>query len=142
MKQLEVRFGNRPILHQRVEVHDLLPEIRTIKHDRDLLRQLLRLHKSQNLEQLVHGSESARENHEGLRQISEPELAHEEVMEFKAQLGRNVRVRKLFERQPDIESDGLAACFVSPTIGRFHNARAAPGTYHETVRPLAKRLGP
>ena len=52
----------------------------------DLLGQLLGLRQRQHFHQLVHGAEAARKNHQRLRQVGEPELAHEEVVELEAQL--------------------------------------------------------
>ena len=39
----------------------------------------------EDFEQLVHGAEAAGEDHQRLRQIREPELAHEEVVELEVQ---------------------------------------------------------
>ncbi len=79
-----------------------------VQNDCYFLRQLLRLYQRQDLEKLVHRSESARKDHQRLRQIGEPELAHEEVMEFEVQFVRDVRIRPLLERQTDVQTDGLA----------------------------------
>jgi hypothetical protein len=75
-----------------------------------------------------------------LRQIREPQLAHEEVVELEAQLGRDVRVGKLLERQADIQADGLASGIGRAAIGRFHNARPAAGADHEAVRAVLGEL--
>src|ERR1700677_3422303 len=105
MKKFQIRSRDGSILHQRFEIHDFLPETGAIENDRDLLRQLLRLHERKNFEKLVHRSESTREDHERLRQIREPELAHEEIVEFEVQLARNERIRELFEGETDVQPD-------------------------------------
>src|SRR5580704_11818816 len=97
MKKLQIGCRDGSIFHQRFEIHDFLPETRAIENDRDLLRKLLRLHERKNFEKLVHRAESTGEHHQRLRQIREPELAHEEIVEFEVQFPRNERIRELFE---------------------------------------------
>jgi len=142
VKQLQVGRRNRPVLHERIEVNDLFPERGPIQHDRHLLRQLLRLRQRQNFEQLIHGPEATRKHHQRLRQVREPELAHEKVMEFEVQFMGDVGIRKLLKRQPDVQPDGLAVRIHRAAVRRLHDARAAARTHHKPVRALAECLGP
>src|SRR6185503_5547394 len=93
----------------------------------DLLRQLVGLYERQHLEQLVERAEAAGKNHQRLRQVGEPELAHEEVVELEVQPLGDVGVGALLERQPDVEADRLAARLAGAAVGRLHDARAAAG---------------
>jgi len=142
LEKLHVRGRDGPILDQRLEIYDFLPELRAVQDDHDLLRQLLGLHQRQDLEKLVHRSESARKDHQRLRQISEPELAHEEVMELEIQFIRDIRIRVLLVRKTDVQSDGLASRIRSPAIGRLHDSRTAAGADHEAVCAIPQRFGP
>ena len=88
---------------------DLVPVARAVEDDRDVSLQLARLRERQDLEELVERAEPAREHDQRARQVREPELAHEEVVELEPELGRDVRVRTLLVRQPDVEADRPAA---------------------------------
>src|ERR1035438_5134017 len=99
VEELQVFRRDGAVLYQRVEVDDFFAERRAIENDRHLLRQLLRLRKGQDLEELVHGSEAAGEDYQGFGQVGEPELTHEEIVELKTQLIADVRIGELFERQ-------------------------------------------
>ena len=56
--------------------------------------ELLGLHQREDLEHLVERAEPARKDHERLRQVREPELAHEEVVELEVQAVGDVRIRR------------------------------------------------
>src|SRR3954465_9694737 len=97
-------------LDQRVDIQDLLPVLLTaIDHHQDFFCELLRLHQGQDLEEFVQSAEATGKDHQRLREISEPVLAHEEVMELKIQLGRDPPIRKLLVGQANVEPDGFAA---------------------------------
>src|SRR5271169_4381655 len=108
MKKLQIGGRNGAILHEGIEVDDFFPETGTVENDRDFFGELPGLHESQNLEEFVQGSKSSGEDDEGLRQISEPELAHEEVVELEIEFIGDIRVGELFERKTDVEPDSLA----------------------------------
>ena len=72
-------------------------------------------------------------DHERLREIREPELAHEEVVELEVQAVGDVRVRALLEGQPDVQADRLAAGFARAAVGRLHDSRAAARRDDEAV---------
>ena len=90
--------------------------------------ELLGLSQGEDFRHLVECSKTSRKNDQSLRQIRKPKLAHEEVVEFKAQFRGDVRIRALFERQADVESDCFAASFASAAISGFHDARPTART--------------
>src|SRR5579862_320325 len=122
---MQIVLVDHSVPHQRIEVDDLFPELRAIKHDENFLSQLLRLGEGEHFHHFVHRAEAAWKHHQRLRQIGEPELAHEEVMEIKTQLGTDVRVGKLLERKADVQSDSFASRFGGAAVSGFHNARTA-----------------
>src|SRR5665213_3866824 len=97
MEQVFVFLGNRAPLGHRVEVDSLLPVLAAVQNDGDLLRQLVCLRERQDLEHLVQRAEPAGKNHERLREICEPELAHEKIMELEVQTVGDEVVRALLE---------------------------------------------
>src|SRR5580698_10937819 len=99
MEKLQVGGGDCAILHQRIEVDDLFPETGSVENDGNLLGKFLRLDEREDLEKLVHRPKPPRKNHQRLRQICEPELPHEEVVELEVELPCDVRIRELLERQ-------------------------------------------
>src|SRR5262249_48000896 len=134
LEQIQILWGDHVMLHQRVEVDDLFPILRTVEHGRHLFRQLLGLRQGEDLHHLVERAEAARKDHQRFRQIGEPELAHEKVVELEAQLRRDIWVGELFERQTYVQSDGFTAGIGCAAIGGFHNSRTAAGTDNEPAR--------
>ena len=61
LEQIQVFGRDHAVLHQRVEIDDLLPVLRAVQHDRHLLGQLLGLRQGEHFHHLVHGAEAARE---------------------------------------------------------------------------------
>src|ERR1700722_767742 len=82
LKQIQIIPIDGPVFLQRFEIQYLAPEFCAVQHDYNLAFEFLRLSQRQNLEQLVHGSESTRENNQCFRQVRKPEFAHEEVVEL------------------------------------------------------------
>src|SRR6516162_2584854 len=127
MEQLEVAWADRAIFHQRVELDHLAPVFGAEKHDRHVLACLARLNQRQDLKQLVECAIAAREQHDRLREIDKPELAHEEVMKIKMQVPANIGIVEFLwyrDSQPDIEP----LRFGSAAIGCLHDAGTATGT--------------
>ena len=114
-----------------VEVDEALPVLTAVNHHQNLLGQLLGLGQGQNFKKLVQSAEAAGKDHQGLGQIGEPELAHEEVMELKIKRRRDVGIRVLFEGQIDVEADGFPARLLGSQVGGFHDAGAASGGHDE-----------
>src|SRR6266567_3535543 len=90
LKQLQILRGDGVVLDQSVEIQYFFPKLRAIQHDHDFAFELVGLRQSQNFEKLVESAESAGEDNQRARKISEPELAHEEVMELEGERGRDV----------------------------------------------------
>src|SRR5690606_20490852 len=67
-------------------------------------------------------------------EVSEPELAGEEVVELEAQLGRDEGVRPLLVGQADVEADGAAARLAGTAVRRLHDAAATARADHEPAR--------
>src|SRR5688572_12120198 len=85
LHQTEIDARDRAPVLERLELQDLIPILRPVKNDLDLLGKLLGLHQGENLEELVERTEAARKNDQRLGQIRKPEFAHEEVMELEMQ---------------------------------------------------------
>src|SRR5262249_23281458 len=96
----------------------------------------------EDLEELVERAEAAGEDHQRLRQVGEPELAHEEVVELEMQALGDIRVGALLERQPDVQADRLPAAFAGAAVGGLHDPGAAARRDDETVILRLQRLGP
>src|ERR1700690_4442515 len=97
LEKFQALRGNGSRVHHGLEVNQAVPILAAINDDQNLLGQFLCLRESENLEKLVEGPEAARENHQRLGQIREPELAHEEVMEFEIQRWSDMRIGHLLE---------------------------------------------
>src|SRR5688572_25178906 len=101
--------GDCAPLNEGIEVDHLIPVFIAKEHDRHCLSWFLGLNQSEDLEEFVHRSEAARENDQSLRQIDEPELAHEEVMKIEDKIVGHIVVHCLLVGQTNVESDGLAS---------------------------------
>src|SRR5581483_2906536 len=86
--------------------------------------------------------EAAREHDDRFRQVHEPELAHEEIMEMKRKLARHVAVVEFFHRDGYRETHVDAARLRRPAIRRLHDSRAAPGANDEATLGAAQLLRP
>src|SRR5512146_2607766 len=127
MEEMNVVGRDGTSVGQSFQVQDLLPIGLAVDQDGNLFRKLFGLSQSEDFKQFVQGSESAGKNDERLREISEPELTHEEVVELKIQFRRDIGIGDLLERQADIQTDGFPAGFTRPEIGGLHDPRAAAG---------------
>ena len=100
------------------------------------------LRKSEQLEHLVEGAESSGKDDQRSRQIGEPVLTHEEVVELEVQRRRDVAVRRLLKRQLNIEADGLSAGLKGAAVGGFHDAGAAAGSDDKTMAARLEAQAP
>src|SRR5271156_2097714 len=82
-EQLEIFATDRAVPHQRVEVDDLLPVLRSVEQHRDRAIQLLRLLQGQYLHHFVERAEASGKNHQRPCEMSEPQLAHKKIMKLK-----------------------------------------------------------
>ena len=110
--------------HQRLEVDHFFPERRTVEEHGNRAVELVSLRQRQDLEQLVERAEAARERDQGARQVREPQLAHEEVVELEAELRSDIRVGTLLLRQTDVEPHAAASGERCSPIGGLHDSRA------------------
>src|SRR5439155_14572658 len=102
VEQPEVLLRDHPVAHERREIDDLAPVARPIQEGHDRPRELAGLAEGQDLEQLVERAEAAGKDDDGAREVREPELAHEEVVELEREAGRDVGVRALLMREADV----------------------------------------
>src|SRR5207302_11403040 len=100
----EVLTHDHAVPTECLEVDHLGPVSRTVKHDRNSPSDLLSLHQRQDLHELVERAEPTGKYDERPGEVRKPELAHEEVVEFECQPGRDVGIGPLFVRQPDVET--------------------------------------
>src|SRR5579862_4138189 len=94
---------------ERVKIDDLFPVFASIKKNQDAPVELSGLLQRQDLGHLVERAEAARKHYQRARQMSEPQLTHEEIMELERQSARDVAIGPLLVRQSDVEPDGPAA---------------------------------
>ncbi len=127
MKRFRSCGENCSGVDEGLEVHDAVPILAAVNDDQNFLCQLVGLRQGEDFEQLVDGAESAGKNHQRLGQIGEPELAHEKIMEFKIERGRDVGIGILLEWQIDVEADAFASGLVGAQICGFHDARTTSG---------------
>src|SRR5208337_3289955 len=99
-----------------------------------VLRHLACLRKCHHFPKFIHSAKTAGEYDERFGDLREPQFAHEEIVKIEAELGADVRVRKLFVRQLDGQADGFASSFVSAAIGGFHDSGSAAGANYEATR--------
>src|ERR1700682_6013816 len=102
--------------------------------DRYRPRCLAGLRQRQDVGQLVERTEAAGKHDERTREVREPELAHEEIAELEQQLARDVRVRPLLVRKPDVEPDRPTAGLSRTTVRRLHDAASAAGADNVSAR--------
>src|SRR5579872_3306819 len=111
LEKFQILRRYRPGIDKGLEVDDLVPVLAAINDDQDFLGQLVRLGERQDFKKFVHRAEAAGEDYESLREIREPELAHEEIVKLEIQRRRDELVGMLLERQLDVQPDAFAARF-------------------------------
>ena len=112
-----------------------VPVLAAVEDDGNLLHPP-RLAEAERVEQFVERAEAAGKDHECRRPQDEVKLAHGEVVELEAQLGRDVRVGLLLVRQVDVEADAFGADFEGAAVGGFHDAGSAAGHDHELAAAI------
>src|SRR5258707_15410384 len=117
-----------------LQINHSFPLFFPVNKKQFVIRQLPRLKKHHHFPQLVHCSKTAGKHDQRFRNLSEPQLAHEKIMEIKTQLRADVRIRKLFVRQLNRKSNGLASRFISAAVCCFHDSRPATRTNYESPR--------
>src|SRR5262249_21755459 len=89
--------------NEGVEIDYLIPILIAEQHHGHVLPRFARLNQRQNLEQLIHRAIAAGKDYERLREIDEPELAHEKVVKVEGELTRNIIVQLVLRRQLNIQ---------------------------------------
>ncbi len=109
------------------------------QHDRMEVA-LARLNECQQLERLVLGSESAREQGEGVGLLHEHELAGEEVLEVDQPALVDVGVGLGLERQADVDAEAMLQA--GAPVARFHDPGSRSRHDHPSVsaRDLLREL--
>src|SRR5438067_4609802 len=102
----------------------------------------VRIYQCQDFEQFVERAETAREQHDRLGEIDEPELPHKEIMKVEVQLPADIRVVELLIRYRDREPDIDAPCFRGARVSRLHDAGTAAGADDEAPVLAAQILRP
>ena len=105
LKQIYIPWGNHSPLDKMIEIDQSVPEFFAVKKDRHFFVQFIGLGKGEGLEEFVHCSEPAGKDHDGLGMIKEVELAQEEVVELKGEVGIGIGVDPLLEGQAYSEGD-------------------------------------
>src|SRR5271168_3805511 len=141
-EQFQVFGTDRAVPHQRVEVDDLVPVLRSVEQHRNRAIQFLRLLQREYLHHFVERAEPARKHDQRPREMREPQLAHKKIVKLERQRARDVRIGPLLMRQPDVQPDGPAARVGGAAIGRFHDTGAAAGADHVAVTVRSKALRP
>src|ERR1700679_1159027 len=126
LEEIQIPGRDSALLDKYIEVDYRFPIRRTIDDDRDLLGQLFGLRQSEDFEGLIDRAKTAGKDHQRLRKIREPVLAHEEIVELEVQRRRDIGIRHLLEWQLDVESDSVAAGFVRSAVCGLPNSRPAP----------------
>src|SRR5262249_41732918 len=147
VEESDVAGADGAIFRQRVEVQHLVPVARAEEHDGHAFLHLARLPQGEHLEELVEGAEAAGEQHDRLREIYEPELAHEKIVEMKVQLATDIRIVELLRDrygQADIESLRLRGA----AVRCLHDTGATAGADDkaalivvELLRPTGQSIG-
>src|SRR6266446_2240170 len=105
LEQLQILGREGAVAHQSLEVDHFFPERRTVEEHGNRTLELAGLRQRQDLEQLVERAEAAGKRNQGARQVREPQLAHEEVVELEAELRGDIGIGTLLLRQTDVEAD-------------------------------------
>src|SRR5207244_13333622 len=121
---------------------DLAPVARPVHEDDGGPLELASLAERQDLEQLVERAEPAGKDDHGPREVGEPELAHEEVVELEPEAGRDVGIRALLVWEADVEPDRAAAGVGRSPVRRFHDAGSAAAADEKPPRRGCDALRP
>ena len=125
--RVDVAFGN-----QIVEVDRAPPVLFADEHDGNRLH-LVRLDQVQRFEQLIERPESAGEGDQRPCTQQKVHLAQGKVVEAQRQVRRDIGIRQLLGRQPDVEPDTRCASLERAAIRGLHDAGATPGDDDEMV---------
>src|SRR5580704_1670139 len=142
LEQVQVFGGDGASVYEGLEVHDAVPVFAAVDYYENFLGQFIGLREGEDFEEFVDGAEAAGKNHQRFGEVGEPEFTHEEIVELEVERGSDVGVGILFERQTDVEADGLASSFVSAEVGGFHDAGTTAGGDDEAAAAGGNLNGP
>src|SRR5690606_30437345 len=123
-EQVEILRADHSVLAHLFQIENSLPVISAVEDDGDRTLDFLSLNQCQDFKKFIQGTESAREGNQCPCGIDQPELADKEVVKLEREIWINVGVWVLFERQTDIKTDGVHACFFSAAVAGLHDARS------------------
>src|SRR5579863_2882796 len=98
LQQIEIFLGNGSGIDEGLKIDDAVPVLAAIDHHQNLLGQFVGLGERENLEQFVHGAETAGKDHQTFGQVGKPEFPHEEIVKLKVQRRRDIGIGVLLER--------------------------------------------
>ena len=123
------------MIEQHREIDDAAPIVLPEQHDRQR-RRLVRLQQGEDLEHLIHGSETARKDRQRIGPHRKMHLAHGKVVKLEGQFGRRESIGILLHRQADIEADGGRAHIGSSTASCLHDPGSSAGGDHIVTHSL------
>src|SRR5215470_11680843 len=132
-EQLEILWGDRPRISHDLKIEHLVPVFAAINEHKYFLCQFLGLRQRKYFEEFIQSSEPSWKDDQCLRQVSEPELPHEKVMELEVQRRRDVGVRVLLKGKIDVEANGFASRFYRAQVRRFHDAWPSARGHNKAV---------
>ena len=124
-EEVEIFAPDHFMADECIKVDDLFPVIRAIENNQDPAIQLPCLLQSQDLCQLVQRPEASGKNHQRTREVREPKLAHEKIVELEGQLAGNIGVGPLLMGQSYVETDSPSARFRGTSIRGLHDPAAS-----------------
>src|SRR5580692_1143629 len=141
-EEIEIFAADHAVTNERIEVDDLVPVVRTVEKNQDPAIQLPSLLQSQYLRHLVQGAEASGKDHQRTREVREPKLAHEKIVELEGQPAGNVGVGPLLVRQSYVEADSPSARLRGAAICGFHNSAPSARADRVSVSVRGETPGP
>src|SRR5205085_3569463 len=142
VEQFDIGRTDHAVFDHCTEIDNVVPIFGAKQHDWDAFAHLPRLYQGEDFEQFVERAETAREEHNRLGKIDEPELPHEKIMEAEVQLPADIRVVELLVRNRDGEPDIETPCFRGAAVSRLHDAGTTAGADDEAPLLAAQLFRP
>src|SRR5215469_3734641 len=140
MKQLEVIWTDGPVMNERIKFDDVTPVFVAVKDDRNTFPHLASLDKRQDFKELIERAEAAREQHDRLCKIDEPEFSHEEVVEMDMQFTADIGIVEFLLGDRDRQADVMALGFRRAAISGLHDAWPAAGANNKAPLLIGQPL--
>jgi len=97
LKQIHIARGNDSPFNEVIEIDQAVPKLLAVEKDRHFFVQLIGLGKSEGLEEFVHCSKAAGEDHDGLGMVEEVEFAQKEIVKLKGEVGVGIGIDSLLK---------------------------------------------